>query len=352
MILGIETSCDETAAALVRDGATIVSEELATQAGIHSKFGGVVPELACRGHLEAIDRVVGEALERAGVSSSAVDLVAVTSGPGLAGALLVGLSYAKALAYGLKRPLLGINHLEGHIVAPLLSDQELRYPAVATIVSGGHTHIYYVEGFGRYRLVGRTIDDAAGEAFDKAAACLGLGYPGGPAIDRIAREGDRGRFRLPRPMMHRMPQAAAADPMFEMSFSGLKTAFLHAVRGSGPKPDHGTCADLAAGFQEAVVDVLVEKTLAAARWYGVQDIVLGGGVAANSRLRVVMAERAAAEGYRVAMPVPRHCTDNAAMIAVAAFHRLETAVSSGLELNAEPALALSWESIAPTGGTE
>jgi N6-L-threonylcarbamoyladenine synthase len=200
LILGIETSCDETAVALVRDGAIIVSEELATQSEIHNPFGGVVPELACRAHVEVIDQLVARTLAKAGVSGTDVDAVAVTEGPGLVGALLVGVCFAKGFAYGVGRPLVGINHLEGHIVAPLLSERPLQYPAIALIVSGGHTHLYYVEAFGKYRLVGRTIDDAAGEAFDKGASCLGLGFPGGPAIDRLARTGDPARFRFPRPL--------------------------------------------------------------------------------------------------------------------------------------------------------
>ncbi len=336
LILGIETSCDETAAAVVSNGRVIVSEELATQAGVHGKYGGVVPELASRGHVETIDRVVGRALEKAGVDSSAVDAVAVTAGPGLAGALLVGISFAKAFAYALGRPLMGINHLEGHIVAPVLSGHELRYPAIALIVSGGHTHLYYVEAFGRYRLIGRTIDDAAGEAFDKAASCLGLGYPGGPAIDYLGAQGDPDRFAFPRPMMRRSP--LGGHDRFDMSFSGLKTAFVKTVRENGP--GNGAHADLAAGFQQAVVDVLVEKTIAAARFYGVREVILGGGVAANSRLRAVMTKSAVLEGVRVVLPTPRHCTDNAAMIAVAAFHRSSAPPSASLDLNAEPSWSL------------
>ncbi len=337
LILGIETSCDETAAALVRDGAIIVSEELATQSGIHSRFGGVVPELACRAHVEVIDQLVADTLANAGASRTDVDAVAVTEGPGLVGALLVGVAFAKGFAYGLGRPLVGINHLEGHIVAPLLSGQAIHYPAIALIVSGGHTHLYYVEAFGKYRLVGRTIDDAAGEAFDKGAACLGLGFPGGPAIDRLARTGDPARFRLPRPLTGRAA-ARGTDRPFDVSFSGLKTAFVQAVRGAGP--GDAAYPDLAAGLQEAVVDVLAEKTLAAAKTFGVPGIIVGGGVAANSRLRTVMRERAAAEGFTLAMPEPRHCTDNAAMIALAALERAPFARNSRWDMNADPSLAL------------
>jgi N6-L-threonylcarbamoyladenine synthase len=288
--------------------------------------------------MEVIDRVVGRTLERAGISADALDAVAVTAGPGLAGALLVGISFAKAFAYAVGRPLLGINHLEGHIVAPILSGQALRYPAVALIVSGGHTHLYLVSGFGRYRLIGRTIDDAAGEAFDKAACCLGLGYPGGPAIDRLSERGDAGRFTFPRPLIRRPADDRHGYGAFDLSFSGLKTAFARTVREVGSAEQ--TRADLAAGFQEAVVDVLVHKTLAAARCYGVGDIILGGGVAANSRLRTEMADHAARDGYRLIVPTPQHCTDNAAMIATAAFFRSDAATSSALDLNAEPSLAL------------
>lgn len=337
LILGIETSCDETAVALVRDGAIVVSEELATQSAIHGRFGGVVPELACRAHVEVIDQLVARTLANAGASRTDVDAVAVTEGPGLIGALLVGVTFAKAFAYGARRPLVGINHLEGHIVAPLLSGQPLRYPAIALIVSGGHTHLYYVESFGSYRLVGRTIDDAAGEAFDKAAACLGLGFPGGPAIDRLARSGDPTRFRLPRPLTGRAA-ARGSDYSFDVSFSGLKTAFVQAVRREGP--GDAAYPDLAAGLQEAVVDVLVEKTIAAATAYGVPGIIVGGGVAANSRLRAVIKERAAAEGLALAMAEPRHCTDNAAMIAVAAFQRVPFDQPARWDLNADPSLAL------------
>ena len=334
VILGIETSCDETAAAVVTDGPRLVSESLATQFDIHAKFGGVVPELACRSHVEAIDRIVEQALCRAGVSVNAIDAVAVTEGPGLVGALLVGISFAKAFAYAVGRPLLGINHLEGHIVAPVLSGQDLRYPSVALIVSGGHTHLYHVASFGRYRLIGRTIDDAAGEAFDKAAAYLGLGYPGGPAIDRLSKDGDPRRYRFPRPMTGR----GASHQSFDMSFSGLKTAFVHAVRQADPgESGH---ADLAASFQEAVVDVLADKVLAAARHYRVEDIIIGGGVAANSRLRTVLAERATREGLRLTAPAPMHCIDNAGMIAAAAWYRSRGDLSPSLDLNAQPSLAL------------
>jgi N6-L-threonylcarbamoyladenine synthase len=337
LILGIETSCDETAVALVRDGAIIVSEELATQSEIHNPFGGVVPELACRAHVEVIDQLVARTLAKAGVSGTDVDAVAVTEGPGLVGALLVGVCFAKGFAYGVGRPLVGINHLEGHIVAPLLSERPLQYPAIALIVSGGHTHLYYVEAFGKYRLVGRTIDDAAGEAFDKGASCLGLGFPGGPAIDRLARTGDPARFRFPRPLTGRAA-ARDSDHAFDVSFSGLKTAFVQAVRRTGP--GDAAYPDLAAGLQEAVVDVLVEKTLAAAQAYDVPGIIVGGGVAANSRLRSVISERAAAGGYALAMAEPRHCTDNAAMIAVAALQRAPFDQNSRWDLSADPSLAL------------
>jgi N6-L-threonylcarbamoyladenine synthase len=334
LILGIETSCDETAVALVRDGAIIVSEELATQSGIHSPFGGVVPELASRAHVEVIDQLVAQTLAKAGVSGSDIDAVAVTEGPGLVGALLVGVCFAKAFAYGLGRPLVGINHLEGHIVAPVLSGQSLQYPAIALIVSGGHTHLYYVESFGKYRLIGRTIDDAAGEAFDKGASCLGLGFPGGPAIDRLARKGDPSRFKFPRPLTG----SGAGSQSFDVSFSGLKTAFVQAVRKAGP----GDTAypDLAAGLQEAVVDVLVEKTMAAVKVHAVSNIIVGGGVAANSRLRALIGERAAAEDIALAIPEPRHCTDNAAMIAVAALQRAPFDPRPRWDMNAQPSFPL------------
>jgi len=325
-VLGIETSCDETSAAVLVNG-ELASLVILSQ-DIHKVFGGVVPELASRAHLTALPAVVDSALAEAGLAPSAIDAVAVTAGPGLAGALLVGVVYAKSFAFAGDRALIGVHHMEGHLFAPAIEDRDLAPPFVALLVSGGHTLLLDVPAWGRYRLLGETRDDAAGEAFDKVATLLGLGYPGGPAIEKLAREGDPTRFVFPRPMI--------ADG-FEFSFSGLKTAVLHAVRASDDLERDR--AHLARGFQDAVLDVLVTKLERAVRATGYSTAVLGGGVACSKALSARAAERL--EGLaRVAVASPRLNADNAAMIARAGWHRLRLGERSDWTLDARADLPL------------
>jgi tRNA N6-adenosine threonylcarbamoyltransferase len=331
-VLGIETSCDETAAAVVEDGRRALSDVVSTQIEIHRRWGGVVPELASRNHVVQVMPVVDEALARAGVGPDGLDAVAVTSGPGLVGALLVGVQTAKALALAWDKPLVRVNHLEGHLVAAFLSDVPPAFPYLGLVVSGGHTSLYAAHAFGDYRLLGHTRDDAAGEAFDKGAKLLGLPYPGGVAIDRLAKDGDAKAIRFPKAIVK------GAD--LDFSFSGLKTALLHHVKKHGVPEGRGL-ADLCASYQEAIVRALVEKAFRAARRLQFERVVLSGGVAANSRLRAAVAERAAEyEGMRVFLPAPSLCTDNAAMIAVAGTHALLRGERAGAELNADPAWRL------------
>ncbi|MEN9793178.1 MAG: putative O-sialoglycoprotein endopeptidase [Actinomycetota bacterium] len=328
VVLAIETSCDETAAAVVMGGTDVLSSVVSSQVDIHARFGGVVPEVASRAHIESLVPVVSAAVEQAGIDRTRIDVVAATAGPGLIGALLVGVSAAKGLSLAWDRPFVGVNHLEAHLYAGLLDDPSLAFPLVVLLVSGGHTLIVEMRGHGDYRVLGRTIDDAAGEAFDKVARWLDLGYPGGPAIDRTARAGDRSAIAFPRAMLH--------DGL-DVSFSGLKTAVVNHVR---RHPDV-TAADVAASFQEAVVDVLCIKTLRAAAQVGARGIVLGGGVSANSRLREEMSARGAEAGIPVALPSREMCTDNAAMIGAAAWHRLAADGPTGLRCGAHPNLKLS-----------
>jgi N6-L-threonylcarbamoyladenine synthase len=309
-ILGIDTSCDDTSIAIVADGTIILSNVVASQVDIHHRYGGVVPELACRKHIEAIGPVYRAALDEAGLTLVDLDAIAVTRGPGLIGALLVGLSFAKSLAYATGKPLVAVNHLEGHICSAFLEAPDLACPFVCLVVSGGHTDLYHCKAPGAYRLLGQTRDDAAGEAFDKVSKLLGLGYPGGPVIDRLAREGDPKAIRFPRAYLER--------DSLDFSFSGIKTAVLHYVRKHAPKQ----VADLAASFQQAVVDVLVEKTLAAARQCEASRVVVTGGVAANSQLRREMHAACVEAGLQLVIPHPRLCTDNGAMIAAAAHWHL------------------------------
>ena len=327
-ILGIETSCDETAAAVVEDGRHVQSSVVSSQVDLHARFGGVVPEIASRAHVELITAVVAEALVEAGVLEVGdLDAVAACHGPGLAGALLVGVSAAKALALTADVPYVEVNHLEAHLYAAWLEEPDLEPPLAVLIVSGGHTMLVVMEGHGRYRVLGQTVDDAAGEAFDKVARFLGLGYPGGPAIDRLAAEGDPAAIPFPRPMLDDGP---------DFSFSGLKTAVVNHVR---RHPD-AAVADVAASFQEAAVDVLVAKLVAGAAEAGADTLVLGGGVAANSRLRTRVVEAAEATGSRVFLPPLALCTDNGAMIAATAWWRLRADGPTPLDAGAQPNLRL------------
>ena len=318
LILGIETSCDETAAAVVEDGRTVCSSVVSSQVDLHARFGGVVPEVASRAHVELITPVIAEALVEAGVELSELDAVAACHGPGLAGALLVGVAAAKAIALAAGLPYVGVNHLEAHLHAAWLEDPDLRPPLAVLIVSGGHTMTVVMEDHGKYRIVGQTVDDAAGEAFDKVARHLGLGYPGGPAIDRLAREGDRAAVRFPRAM--------AGDTDF--SFAGLKTAVrTHALRLEGANCEQPR-ADLAASTQEAIVDVLVRKTMAALERTGARRLVVAGGVGANTLLRARLQRECAKRRSRVYFPELALCTDNGAMIALAAAMRLQRGIAA------------------------
>jgi len=325
-ILGIETSCDETAAAVVEDGRYVHSSVVSSQVDLHARFGGVVPEVASRAHVELITAVIADALVEAGVELRELDAVAACHGPGLAGALLVGVSAAKALALTANLPYVGVNHLEAHLYAAWLEDPTLEPPLATLIVSGGHTMIVIMEGHGRYQVVGQTVDDAAGEAFDKVARHLGLGYPGGPVIDRLAREGDPKAVRFPRAMPGEL----------DFSFAGLKTAVVNHVRRN---PEY-VVADIAASFQEAVVDQLVTKLLAAADEAGAPVLAIGGGVAANSRLREQVAAAAAGSGRRSFLPPMALCTDNGAMIAATAWWRLQSDGPTPLSAGADPNLRL------------
>ncbi len=322
-ILAIESSCDETAAAVVDDGHRVRSSIVSTQAELHAPFGGVVPEIASRAHLEHINLVIERALADAHCTLDDIDVFAATQGPGLSGALLVGVSAAKALALAVGRPYVAVHHHEAHVFAALLDTPDLEPPFVTLVVSGGHTMIVAVDALGSYRVLGRTVDDAAGEAFDKVARVLGLGYPGGPIIDRLAAEGDAARAPLPRPML---------DDGYDFSFSGLKTAVVRFV---GEHPDVAI-ADVAAGFQAAAVDVLVTKLVRAARAEGCPTVVIGGGVAANSGLRSAVVAAAADAGLRAVVPDRAWCTDNAAMVGAAAHHRYRTLGATPLSAGVDP----------------
>jgi len=328
VILGIETSCDETAAAVVANGAAVMSSVVSSQVDLHARFGGVVPEIASRAHVELLTPVVAEALVEAGLDGDGIDAVAVTIGPGLVGSLLVGISAAKAMSLVWGVPFVGVNHLEAHLYASFIEEPDLELPLVVLLVSGGHTLLVSMEGHADYRLLGTTIDDAAGEAFDKVARFLGLGYPGGPAIDRIAMEGDATAIDFPRAML---------DEGFDFSFSGLKTAVINHVR----KNPRVATTDVAASFQRAVVDVLVHKARRAARETGAKGLCLAGGVAANSMLRERTLDACMDDGLRCFLPSRPMCTDNAAMVAAAGYWRLRSDGPTPLDVGASPNLRLA-----------
>ncbi|MEI6602774.1 MAG: tRNA (adenosine(37)-N6)-threonylcarbamoyltransferase complex transferase subunit TsaD [Clostridia bacterium] len=333
LILGIETSCDETAAAVVRAGEEVLSNVISSQIDIHKLYGGVVPEIASRHHLDLIVQVVDEALKEAGVALCDIDAIAVTYGPGLVGALLVGISAAKGMAWASGIPLIGVNHIEGHIAANYLSTApRLKPPYICLVVSGGHSHIVNVTDFDQFEVLGRTRDDAAGEAFDKVARTIGLGYPGGPLIDKAAQEGNPDAIKFPR--------VKFPDDCLDFSFSGVKTAVINHIHNIEQKGEALHVADIAASFQKAVVDVLTDHTTAAATRTGSAHIAIAGGVASNSLLRTEMTRKAGLLGIQVTYPAPIFCTDNAAMIAVAGHHKFLKGEFSEADLNAVPGLKL------------
>jgi len=332
LILAIETSCDETSAAVVKDGREVLSNIISSQIDIHKKFGGVVPEVASRKHIETINQIVQEALDAANVTFKDIDLIGVTRGPGLVGALLIGISTAKALSYGLNVPLVGVNHIEGHVCANYIEFKDLEPPFTCLIVSGGHTYLVQANGYTDYEIVGRTRDDAAGESFDKVARALGLPYPGGPVIDKLSQKGNKEAIDFPRAMI---------DDSYDFSFSGLKTAVLNYLNQQRQKGQEIVIEDVAASFQQAVLDVLVEKAFRLAKERGMNKIVLAGGVAANQGLRDMMNLRGEEEGIKIYYPSRILCTDNAAMIGSAAYFNYMAGNVSNLHLNVEPNLDLS-----------
>ena len=332
LTFAIETSCDETSAAVIADGRTILSNIISSQVPLHQKYGGVVPEIASRKHIESVLPVVEEALQAANVSLTDIDVIGVTYGPGLVGALLVGLSTAKALAFALAKPLVGVNHLEGHIFANFLTHKELEPPLIALVVSGGHTSLVKVNSYEQLELLGQTRDDAAGEAFDKIARVMGLPYPGGPEIDLLAREGNPQAIEFPRALLN--------QDNFEFSFSGLKSAVLNYLNSAAQKGGAVNNADVAASFQAAVVDVLVDKTLQAVKKCDVKQVVLAGGVAANSYLQSRLKAACQQQGLKLYVPSLVLCTDNAAMIACRAYYKAQAKQYADLRLNAMPSLKL------------
>ena len=332
LVLGLETSCDETSAAVIEDGRKIRSNIIASQIPVHQKYGGVVPELASRRHVEDVLPVIDQALSSAGVGLADLDAVGVTYGPGLVGALLVGVAAAKALSYAASIPLIGVHHLEGHMFAPLLTHPELAPPFVGLIVSGGHTSLVHVRDYSSFQLLGQTRDDAAGEAFDKVARVLGLPYPGGPHVEALARSGN--------PTAIRFPRSFAGDGTFEFSFSGLKSAVINVLHTASQRGETLVAADVAASFQEAVVDILAEKALQALQQCKVPSLVLSGGVAANSCLRNELERRCQSAGFRFYSPDTVLCTDNAAMIGCRAYYQLQAGDIADLRLNAIPSLPL------------
>lgn len=332
IILAIESSCDETSAAVVVNGRDVLSNVIASQIDTHKKFGGVVPEVASRMHIEVVDSVVKAALEEAEVSLLDIDAIGVTYGPGLVGALLVGLQYAKGLALGAKKPLIGVNHIQGHISANFIQHKDLKPPFVSLVVSGGHTFIVYVKGYRDFEVIGQTRDDAAGEAYDKVARALGLGYPGGPKIDKLAKEGNPEAIEFPRAKFH--------DDTLDFSFSGVKSAVLNYLNKAKMKEIEVNKADVAASFQKAIVDVLKSNVFLTCERKGVNRIAVAGGVASNSCLRETLQKEGAKRGIEILFPAPILCTDNAAMIASAAYFNYEEGIISNLDINAKPNLKL------------
>ncbi|KLU70217.1 MAG: hypothetical protein RHS_3932 [Robinsoniella sp. RHS] len=331
-ILAIESSCDETAASVVKNGREVLSNIISSQIELHKLYGGVVPEIASRKHIEKINQVIEEALEEAEMTLDDMDAIGVTYGPGLVGALLVGVAEAKAISYAKKLPLVGVHHIEGHISANYIENLDLEPPFICLVVSGGHTHLVVVKDYGKYEIIGRTRDDAAGEAFDKVARAIGLGYPGGPKIDKLSKEGN--------PDAIKFPKAHVADAPYDFSFSGLKSSVLNYINGCKMKNETIIEADVAASFQKAVTEVLVEHAMMAVKEYGYDKFAIAGGVASNTTLRRAMEEACRNNGIRFYHPSPVFCTDNAAMIGVAAYYEFIQGTRHGLDLNAVPNLKL------------
>ena len=332
VILAIESSCDETAAAVVKNGREVLSNIISSQIALHTLYGGVVHEIASRKHIEKINQVIEEALKQANMTLDEIDAIGVTYGPGLVGALLVGVAEAKAIAYAAKKPLIGVHHIEGHISANYIENKDLEPPFACLVVSGGHTHLVVVEDYGKYKILGRTRDDAAGEAFDKVARAIGLGYPGGPKIDKLSKEGN--------PEAITFPRAHIAESVYDFSFSGLKSAVLNYLNGAKMKGEEIVAADVAASFQKAVTDVLVEHAMMAVKEYGFDKLAIAGGVASNSTLRREMELACEKNNVKFYHPSPILCTDNAAMIGAAAYYEYLAGTRHGLDLNAIPNLKL------------
>lgn len=332
IILAIESSCDETAASVVKNGREVLSNVIYSQIALHTEYGGVVPEIASRKHIEKINQVIEQALEDAGMQLSDLTAIAVTYGPGLVGALLVGVSAAKAISFATGLPLIGVHHIEGHISANYIENKDLEPPFLCLVVSGGHSHLVVVKDYGEYEIIGRTRDDAAGEAFDKVARAIGLGYPGGPKIDRVAKEGNPNAIHFPR--------AKVGDAEYDFSFSGLKSAVLNYLNSCQMKGEEICVPDVAASFQKAVVDVLVEHSMDAVKRYGYSRFAIAGGVASNSALRSAFEEACKERKIEFYHPSPVYCTDNAAMIGAAAYYEYVKGVRHGYDLNAVPNLKL------------
>ena len=332
LILAIERSCDETAASVVKNGREVLSNVIYSQIALHTEYGGVVPEIASRKHIEKINQVIEQALKEASVTLQDITAIAVTYGPGLVGALLVGVSAAKAISFATGIPLVGVHHIEGHISANYIENKDLEPPFVCLVASGGHSHLVVVKDYGEYEIIGRTRDDAAGEAFDKVARAIGLGYPGGPKIDKLSKEGNPNAIEFPR--------ARVADNAYDFSFSGLKSAVLNYLNGCQMKGEPVCQADVAASFQKAVTDVLVEHSVNAAKAYGFKKLAIAGGVASNSSLRAAFEKKCEAEGISFYHPSPVFCTDNAAMIGAAGYYDYLKGIRSDLDLNAIPNLKL------------